>query len=143
MIHHKNQCDLSKQATKIQVTIAPVIDLKPSLHTSYFGRSFQMLSFTLVSNWEPAELPPGDTRNTEATASKNMEQLAPLGPMFQGKMDNSNIKKIKSAISLLPTHLQIPHAPTEGCSNNKHLSTFSAKCKTKTALLFQLNNLFV
>lgn len=54
-----------------------------------------MLSFTLVSNWKPAELPPGDTRNTEATASKNMEQLAPLGPMFQGKMGNSNIKKNK------------------------------------------------
>lgn len=102
-----------------------------------------MVSFTLVSNWESAELSPRDTRNTEATASKKMEQLAPLSPMFQSKMDNSNIKKIKSATYPLPTHLQIPPAPTEGCCNNKHLSTFSAKYKTETALPFQLNNFLV
>lgn len=82
-IHNKKQHDLSKQVTEIQATSVPVMDLKLSLHTSHFGRSFQMESFTLVSDWETVELFHGKSSNTEATARENLEQLAPLSPTFQ------------------------------------------------------------
>lgn len=64
-IHNKkNPHDLSKKVTEIQATLAPVIDLKLSLHTSHFGRSFQMESFTLVSDCETVKLFQGNINNT-------------------------------------------------------------------------------